>query len=202
MPPSTSTRYPSAHPAESSGAPEIPTLKRLEFWIRSFYEPQIVAGLRAEFHFDVLARQRRWALERVAQSRESMAKYRGVTSDRVKRGDFICRNCQNVEIELKCKTLYRDGAEPFYYVDYSEIKGLRAMQEITATPVVLAFMERDGSDVRRGSLRMAKLDFVLDTHDYRRGLLYNARNRCVRVPVKYTRPGFEVLRMMGGTGDA
>jgi hypothetical protein len=40
-----------------------------------------------------------------------------------------------------------------------------------------------------------------DTHDYRARRLYVASKKCVRVPLKYTRPGFEVLRFLGGTGQ-
>lgn len=189
-------------PAGAAGPPPIPLLTRLQLWVQSFRTPELVAGRRAEFHFEALAQRKRWALERVDQSRESMDKYRALSSRSVKRGDYLCRNCQNVEIELKCKKLYIRHNEPFFYMDYSEIKRLEEMQAITGTPVVLAFMERDGSDARPGSLRMAKLDFVLNSNDNRRGLLYDERSKCLRIPFKYTRPGFEVLRLLGGTGDA
>ena len=129
-----------------------------------------------------------------------MARYRAAADRSVKRGDYICRNCNNAEIELKCKTLYHD--QDSYFVEYSEIKRLQEMQRITGAPVVFALMERAGSGVRPDSLRMTKLDFLLGTHEYRAGDLYNQRTKCVRVPLKYTRPGFEVLRIMGGTGRA
>ncbi|HEU4451934.1 MAG TPA: hypothetical protein VFR81_02705 [Longimicrobium sp.] len=183
--------------ASSDYVQSIPPLERLRVWFYSFYKPAIAAGTRAEWHFAALAREKRWVLERVNQSREGMAQYRAVAERSVKRGDFICRNCNNAEIELKCKTMYRgDGC---YYIEYSEIKRLEAMQQITGAPVVFALMEREGSGVRPGSLRMFKLDFLLRTHDYHD--LYDRSTKCVRVPLKYTRPGFEVLRMMGGTGD-
>jgi hypothetical protein len=63
-------------------------------------------------------------------------------------------------------------------------------------------MERAGTSVRPESLRMVKLDFLLSSYDYRNGRLYDKGRKCVRIPLKYTRAGFEVLRIMGGTGDA
>lgn len=177
----------------------IPPLVRIRLWFRSLFNPALAAGARAEWHFSTLARQRRWAVERVDQSRAGISQYRAVAGRSVKRGDYICRNCGNAEIELKCKTLYGDGS---YYIEYGEMMRLKEMQRITGAPIVFALMERVGSGVRPGSLRMFHLDFLLQTHDYRAGRLYDERTRCVRVPLKYTRPGFEVLRMLGGTGDA
>jgi hypothetical protein len=86
-------------------------------------------------------------------------------------------------------------------IDYSEIMRLQEMQRITGSFIVFALMERAGRTVKPGSLRMVKLDFLLDTHDYRARRLYIPSKKCVRVPLKYTRPGFEVLRFLGGTGQ-
>jgi hypothetical protein len=197
------TNTAAASPLDRLLAPDedgIPPLERIRLWFRSLFNPALAAGARAEWHFATLARQKRWAIERVDQSRDGMSQYRAIADRSVKRGDYICRNCGNAEIELKCKTLYRD--ESCYYIEYSEIMRLKEMQRITGAPIVFALMERQGSGVRPGSLRMFLLDFLMQTHDYRAGRLYDERRRCVRVPLKYTRPGFEVLRMLGGTGDA
>lgn len=171
-------------------------------WLQSLFQPALAAGTRAEWHFAALAERKGWALERVDQTREGMAKYRALAGRSVKRGDYLCRNCANAEIELKCKTLYRDerSGEDCYYINYSEIMRLKEMQRITGSLVVFAFMERAGSGVRPGSLRMVKLDFLLGTFDYLNNRLYVPATKSVRIPLKYTRPGFEVLRIMGGTG--
>jgi hypothetical protein len=193
--------FPASPRLQPHGEAHIPLLTRVRLWYQSLFHPALAAGLRAEFHFAALAERKRWALERVDQSRSGMAKYRALLERSVKRGDYICRNCKDTDIELKCKTLYRRGEECFY-IEYSEIKRLQEMQRITGSRVVFALMERVGSGVRPGSLRMFLLDFLLGTHDYRNGRLYDAKSKCLRVPLKYTRPGFEVLRMLGGTGDA
>jgi hypothetical protein len=182
------------------GEERIPPLIRLRLWFQALFQPALVAGIRAEWHFSALAEQKRWVLERVDQSRGGLAKYRALAGRSVKRGDYICRNCGNAEIELKCKSLYR--GDDCYYIEYSEIKRLQEMQRITGAPVVFALMERVGSGVRPGSLRMCQLDFLMQTQDYRHRRLYDAATKCIRVPLKYTLPGFQVLRMMGGTGDA
>jgi hypothetical protein len=179
----------------------IPLIDRARVWLQSLFQPALAAGTRAEWHFAWLAQQKGWALERVDQSPEGIAKYRAIAERSVKRGDFICRNCtEKVEIELKCKTLYPDQGG-YYMIDYSEIMRLQEMQRITGSFIVFALMERAGNTVKPGSLRMVKLDFLLDTHDYRARRLYVPSKKCVRVPLKYTRPGFEVLRFLGGTGQ-
>jgi len=189
-------------PAHTNPGPEarVPLVERVRVWFQSLFQPALAAGTRAEWHFSWLAEQKGWILERVDQTRAGMSRYRAAAGRSVKRGDYICRNCGNAEIELKCKTLYHD--HDCYFIEYREIMRLQEMQRITGAPVVFALMERAGSGVRPGSLRMVKLDFLLDTHDYRAGRLYVPSTKCVRVPLKYTRPGFEVLRIMGGTGQA
>jgi hypothetical protein len=182
------------------GEAQLSLLSRIRLWFDSYFHPALAAGTRAELHFGALAEQKRWVLERVDQSRGGLAKYRAVAGRSVKRGDYICRNCNNAEIELKCKTLYHN--DNCFYIEYREIKRLQEMQRITGSRVVFALMERDGSGVRHGSLRMFLLDFLMGTFDYQAGRLYNKRMKCVRVPLKYTLPGFEVLRKLGGTGDA
>src|SRR4051794_4961788 len=84
------------------GEEQIPLLSRIRLWFDSYFHPHLAAGARAEFHFAALAEQKRWVLERVDQRRGGLAKYRAVAGRSVKRGDYICRNCNNAEIELKC----------------------------------------------------------------------------------------------------
>src|SRR5215210_1655064 len=160
------------------GEVQLPLLSRIRLWFDSYFHPALAAGTRAELHFVALAEQKRWVLERVDQSRGGLAKYRAVADRSVKRGDYICRNCNNAEIELKCKSRYRD--DNCFYIEYREIKRLQEMQRITGSRVVFALMEREGSGVRHGSLRMFLLDFLMSTPDHRAGRLYDNKTKCLR----------------------
>ena len=68
------------------------------------FRPHYYAGARAEEIFEQQAEAARWIMERISQEKKTIMKYKDVARSSVKRGDFICRNCCNAEIEVKCKT--------------------------------------------------------------------------------------------------
>ena len=162
------------------------------------FRPHYYAGARAEEIFEQQAEAARWIMERISQEKKTIMKYKGVARSSVKRGDFICRNCCNAEIEVKCKTKYSSRNEGIYYLlEYSHIKRHgRMKEEITNTPVVFAFYERKGRSVLKDTLRMIDLDFLLGTPDYKKGDLYDKRIKCIKIPFRYTREGFQVLDIL------
>ena len=162
----------------------------------------MVAGLNAEDIFQEMAEEKGWILEKIAQDKEAFDKYQKHSEPSIKRGDFLCRNCNNAEIEVKCKQLYRHRGEDCYLLEYNHVKRHEAMQELTKSPVVFAVFERDGSKVVWENLRMFTLDYILKTPEYARGELYDRKYKCIRIPLRYTRPGFRVLQILGGQGTA
>lgn len=164
-------------------------------WLNIF-RPHLAAGLKAEKIFAQQALQNRWLLEKIPQDKENFKRYKEVASDPVKRGDFICRNCNNLEIEVKCKSVYSKKSTKVFLIEYSQIKRHMEMNKLTDSKTIFAFYERNGSSVVENSLRMVDLDFLQSTHDYKKGRLYNAKLKCVEIPFKYTRPGFEVLSIL------
>ena len=171
-------------------------------WIKARFNPAIVAGLKAEEIFQDMAEGKGWILEVINQDRDSFDKYQKHSDASIKRGDFLCRNCANAEIEVKCKQIYEHRGEPCYLLEYSHVKRHEAMQALTKSPVVFAVFERDGSRVVWKHLRMFTLDYILQTPEYRRGELYDRKNKCIRIPFRYARPGFRVLQLLGGQGEA
>ncbi len=159
------------------------------------FSPHFLAGLRAEEVFAEQALKNSWIVERIPQDRTSFEKYRK-SNKSIKRGDYICRNCNNSEIEVKCKKQYGANDNRYYLLEYSHIKRHREMQSMTNTNVVFAFYQRDGANCLQDTLRMVDLDFLLQTNDYKAGRLYDKRTKCLRVPLKYTRPNFKVLSII------
>ena len=166
-------------------------------WFDKIFRPRYYAGSLAEDIFERQAVTAKWIMERISQDREAMKGYRDVAGRSVKRGDFICRNCRSAEIEVKCKTKYSWRGEDCYWLEYRHVVRHSEMKNrVTRAPVVFAFYERAGCAVLEDTLRMVDLDFLLGTRDYRGGKLYNSRRRCIAVPFRYTRPGFEVLEIL------
>lgn len=170
-------------------------MKRLFDYV---FRPHYYAGTRAEEVFVQQAHEAKWPMERISQEKETMRTYKDVAGSSVKRGDFICRNCHNAEIEVKCKTKYssRDVGD-YYMIGYSHIKRHKRMKDkVTNSPVVFAFYERKGRSVLMDTLRMIDLNFLLGLQDYKSGKLYDDRTKCIKVPFRYTREKFEVLDIL------
>ena len=57
-------------------------------------------------------------VEVIDQDPKSFTQYYDVSDDflKIKRGDFLIRNVGNLEIEVKCKTIYWDKRKPYFYL--------------------------------------------------------------------------------------
>lgn len=170
-------------------------MKRLFDYV---FRPHYYAGAIAEEVFVQQAHEAKWPMERISQEKETMRTYKDVAGSSVKRGDFICRNCHNAEIEVKCKTKYSSrGVGDYYMIEYSHIKRHKRMKDkVTNSPIVFAFYGRKGRSVLMDTLRMIDLNFLLDSQDYKNGKLYDHRTKCVKIPFRYTREKFEVLDIL------
>ena len=173
-------------------------MKRLFDYV---FRPHYYAGARAEEIFMQQAHEAKWTMERISQEKETMGTYKDVAGTSVKRGDFICRNCGHAEIEVKCKTRYfsKDAGDYYYLIGYGHIKRHQRMKDkITGAPVVFAFYERKGRSVLMDTLRMIDLSFLLESRDYKNGILYDKKTKCIKIPFRYTREGFKVLDILSG----
>ena len=171
-------------------------IKKIKMLWMDIFRPQFSAGQKAEYIFEKQALTNKWIVEKISQDKESFNKYREVANSYVKRGDYICRNCNNIEVEVKCKSLYGKHNEKYYLLEYSHIKRHKAMSTLTNSKIVFAFYERNGSKVFEDTLRMIDLDFLLETSDYKRGKLYDEKNKCIKVPLKFTQPNFKVFDIL------
>lgn len=167
-------------------------IKRLFLLI---FSPHFLAGLKAEEIFEKQALENSWIVEKIPQDQATFGKYK-IGNKPVKRGDYICRNCDNAEVEVKCKKQYGANGSKYYLLEYSHIKRHQEMQNITNSNIVFAFYQRNGADVFQDTLRMVDLGFLLQANDYKSGKLYDKRIKCIKVPLKYTRPNFEVLGIL------
>ena len=162
------------------------------------FRPHYYAGAVAEEIFEQQARAEKppWPVEKISQDKEGIGVYKDVAGGSVKRGDFICRRGCNAEIEVKCKTKYGHPGDYYYLLEYSEVMRHERMKGVTSASVVFAFYERKGRSVLVDTLRMIDLKFLLESSDYKRGVLYDKRTKCIKVPFRYTREGFEVLDIL------
>ena len=147
--------------------------KKIQFCYNWFFRPHFIAGERAEYQFRKDAQKDGWIVEKIDQSKESIQQYKNRFGSSVKRGDFICRNCNSIEIEVKCLQKYDYDGEACYYLSYSDWKRHESMiQQLKVADLVFAFYGRNGRFPEENSLKMVSMTSLKNTQDYREGKLY------------------------------
>lgn len=151
------------------------------------------AGLKAQRVFAKLAEWRGLVLEELSQDPESFKAYTRGIKERVKRGDFLIRNCGNIEIEVKCRTFYGKGEQKYFFFSEQDLKKHLNMEKVTKTPVVVAVFQRKKDIPLENSLCMISIDHIhelsklseREKQDY--GYVY-------RIPLKETVAGFDLIQ--------
>ncbi len=75
-------------------------LQKIKYWYRWIFEPQFLAGERAEQHFEKLFEMKGYILEKIPQDKNNFDKYKNNSENHIKRGDFLVRNLKNLEVEV------------------------------------------------------------------------------------------------------
>ncbi|CTP84075.1 hypothetical protein [Xanthomonas graminis] len=144
------------------------------------------AGIRAQWQFYEEAKCQKLIPEKINQDKESFQAYTSATTSSIKRGDYLLR-AKNIEIEVKCLTLY--GGH--YYLPYSAMKSHQAMQKLSSTPVWFAIYERQADTPVPDSLHMVSVADIFEQNN--KCVQYEKKSKCLRVPQSMTSQGFSGL---------
>jgi hypothetical protein len=110
---------------------------------RQLSEIRVRSSMLAEQLFKKQARRNKLIVEDINQDQESFGFYYNAVPDKmIKRGDFLIRNVRNIEIEVKCKTFFRENKSPVFFIEEKDLEKHSNMQEITQSPVIFAIYQR------------------------------------------------------------
>jgi hypothetical protein len=154
------------------------------------FQPHYLAGERAEQYFEQLARAKGYVLEKVTQDKKSFADWNNLS---IKRGDYLVRNLQNLEIEVKCFSTRKFAGKDYYSIKYSHIKRHEEMANTTNTPVVFAIFTRNGRTALENSLRMIPLNELTPPSRRNKAIIYNQKIKCLQIPTTAMYPDFSYL---------
>jgi hypothetical protein len=161
--------------------------QKIHYWYRWLFQPHYLAGERAEQYFEQLARAKGYVLEKVTQDRKSFADWNNLS---IKRGDYLVRNLQNLEIEVKCFSTRKFAGKDYYLIKYSHIKRHKEMANTTNTPVVFAIFTRNGRNAVENSLRMIPLNELTPPSRRNKAIIYDQRIKCLWIPTTMMYPNF------------
>lgn len=158
------------------------------------------AGNTAEKFFQSHARAEGFYMEPLVQDKESYEEgWKKILPNKVaiKRGDYICRNCRNIEIEVKCLTPQFLNGRKYYRLAYNDLKRHRVMEKESQTPVVLALYEQKDFAHIKNSIRMIKLSDLFKGEHVDAGLqdhFYDSSRKITTIWVDKLVPDFDLLR--------
>ena len=161
---------------------------KIRYFFNWIFNPQFIAGEKAEKYFEELCGSRNYIFEKIPQDKKNFAKYAAHSQNHIKRGDYLIRNLKNLEVEVKCYTRYKFGSKDYYAIKYSHIKRHEEMERITNEPVVFAIFERNGRNVVKDSLRMIPLKEL--TSQRKTTVFYDKRMKCLCIPLNVMYVGF------------
>jgi hypothetical protein len=156
-----------------------------------YLDEALRAGKKAEKLFERLCQEEGIIYERISQDQAHLKQYAQQSEGNVKRGDYLIRRPIQVEIEVKCFSLWKNAKQPFYYFDYCEFKGHQHMAKLTNLDILLAIFERKGDNPLPETLRMIPIREL--TENKANGLIYNKKNKKWQIPASVMTPGFTLV---------
>lgn len=154
---------------------------------------KIEAGMKAELEFDTQAIQAGYYMEPLVQDKESYHdKCKAIFEKSVKRGDYICRNLRNIEIDVKCISHYPPDNPEYFYLDYSDLTRHMEMFKQTRTPILFAIYQMDNKAPKLDTLKMITLDDIL-LHIKKNSIKKGSRYNGVKIPLNLTSSKFSLL---------
>jgi hypothetical protein len=171
-----------------------------------FSTPRFRASFKAEQIFKQKANELGYIIETLNQDQESFKFYNDAIKNNekyvyVKRGDFLIRNLLNLEIEVKCKTIFYDPKlkklGPHFYLEKEHLDRHNNMFKFTKTPIIFAVFERnkkDQSKVNSTKLYMISLSQVNEIIDkYNLTPEYRSYGESYRISIGACKKNFELL---------
>ncbi|WP_081160902.1 hypothetical protein [Niastella populi] len=160
---------------------------------KQFTDPQLRAGLKAQYVFKRQAEDRGLVVQEINQDKESYKKAYKIAKCAIKRGDFIIRNAGGIEVDVKCKAFKREQGERYFHFNVEDFpKHGNMTTKITNVPVIIAVYERQGEKVNENQL------FMFEIQEMQKQLetltkIDSEHGPCYLIPIGKTKKGFQLI---------
>lgn len=153
------------------------------------------AGLKAQEYFKIQAKEEGLILEELNQDKESFQQY--LVSDKyieIKRGDFLVRNYENLEVDVKCRSFrYLSDGELSFRFSCKDVEKHFNMQEYTQTPIIIAVYQRNGDNFKKGIPFFISIDRIKELSSSLEKVLVKNVGKCYEIPLKLTVQSFDYI---------
>lgn len=153
------------------------------------------AGLKAQEYFKIQAKEEGLILEELNQDKESFQQY--LVSDKyieIKRGDFLVRNYENLEVDVKCRSFrYLSDGELSFRFSCKDVEKHLNMQEYTQTPIIIAVYQRNGDNFKKGIPFFISIDRIKELSSSLEKVLVKNVGECYEIPLRLTVQSFDYI---------
>ena len=156
------------------------------------------AGIRAQELFKRHAKSNGLILEEINQDIESFGQYfveMPVKIEKIKRGDFLIRNRNNIEVDVKCRTFYEVENDIVFNFKCLDIEKHLNMQKLTNTPVLIAVYERNGEYIEDDIPFFISIDIIKSHENSLNKIHVHEENTgwCYQIPLTLTSQTFKYI---------
>lgn len=163
---------------------------------KNFTKDWFRAGIKAQELFKKQAKVEKLMLEELFQDEKSFQQY--LINDKylaIKRGDFLIRNYGNIEVDVKCRSFYKDSrGELVFDFKCSDVERHLNMQSLTKSPVIIAVYERNGDKVIETKPRFFSIELIDFLTLNKKDVKPENTGFCYQVPIETTTIGFDFIK--------
>ena len=112
----------------------------------------------------------------------------------IKRGDFLVRNYENLEVDVKCRSFrYLSDGELSFHFSCKDVEKHLNMQEYTQTPIIIAVYQRNGDNFKKGIPFFISIDRIKELSSSLEKVLVKNIGECYEIPLKLTVQSFDYI---------
>lgn len=153
------------------------------------------AGIQAQEIFKRQATQNGYILEELNQDQKSFKSYTSnANSIPIKRGDFLLRNCGNIEIDVKCRSFIPENGEIYFDFKCEDAEKHLNMISFTNTPILIAVYKNRNDSAVDNDFYMFDINKLVKNKEIKKHFRTGIGN-CYRIPLSFTRKGFELIEL-------
>ena len=175
----------------------IPFLIKDHTELSMFLNDAIRFGIKGQRYFEKILKENKILYEKIEQTKEKLQNYIDSSNGkRVKRGDYLIRGKNRIEIEVKVRTFYKNENYNYFTLNYSEIKSLENMQEITKDSIFFVILERKNEEIMEIPYILG-IDKLLELNKYK-SLSYNEKGKYFEISLSHCLIGLDKLKEICG----
>ena len=162
--------------------------------LNNYLQESVYFGEMGQKAFRNFASHNKLLIQEIEQTQESFEDYKKANPDIfVKRADYILLNCNGCHVEVKSRTFYEREGTKTVSLKYSELMGLKRMQDLLNTKIVICIFEIRDNNLVNDKVYSISIDRVLELKK-NGDTIYHEKGKFIEIPVNSCDVGINGLK--------